>query len=1576
MGFAKRIAVLTVALVILLGCGIGAFTFFRTFDGIGQAGSPPAQVADPGTHRGAGAARAVDPASQAAPPAAAEAGQGGVRAILASVAMWTVRVALSFLGFIAVLCGTRMWGRHRRREVARYRIDVPRTDRPDNAQITRTVAALHRICQEDNGLRRFVFGQPYVALEATSAPAFDERRHDLGNEQTMSLVCEPRFVGAFDRAIATAWPNARVGYTFQGPPVPDATVLWWTQNMTRLRKIRSGILTSLGDGERGTNRGQAQRLIDLALSTAAGTGTHVTVQFRLTPTTRLEEMFLRLRARGRERIEADDHTGVTGYLARRELEEALPMRQTAVFRGELWVLGEDRDATRAVAGALKAADGPNALEDRKAWSWVHRRRVQRALPGFFAGSLFSANEVGGMWALPTLEAQAPAVCSGTPRLDPEGVVERARGAADAVVDTSLGLVKLRAKEKQKGVAIIGMPGVGKSTVAVRLCGEASLDPRRALVVLDPKNEMVEHILSIIPRDRPVWTLDLARPTFGINPLMADASADAIADAFVEGIRDVNDDGAVQTSSRRYLLFSVNGELLLAAEDGRRPSLHMMIRLLDPSETDLHHRVSRLAMLNGQTGAANFWGKQLPTDLRTQQSNTAARMTAPRNKLEALMATASIDETFHHPVRLDLDALVDSRGILLVKGSLGSVGQESAATVLKMILRLVFARLQRQQELSPGDRTSIDIVVDEAHQVFTPALADMAATARSAGANIMGAWQNNAQFPDPVVRNAVMSLFSQIFVFRCNTEDAAFFAQKMASVFESGVRDNPGLRQMQRVTPDMLATLDEHTGVAQWVCQGRVTVPFTVRSIPVQLDGNRLVHHLEWQLQRPLEGGKPHRSDPVPPPMADPEDVLGMEDDDETFGNANASEFNPDEPRTAPATRTDAPVVEEATPGAASEEPDGDGDDTSAHAEVQPEGADADIDEDPDVADDSEEDEAEDEDEEALGDLVEPDPLARLNAPQDIEVAEWEPIDDEPEPEPEPELETEPEPVDEPEAADEPVAVAAPGDATEAGDEPAPDEEPAVAENDPVVATAGPAGTNDAPEPPAADTAVTAAPTQEGDNDTEAGDGDASPQTTPLDEVPEGGAGDEGEVPTPADAGAVEEAAPPVEWHRDTGDEQYAQPPRFFDPEPESTPSKHTGPVVNRWIDPDTAERRAEREQEAHERRAKAASDAKGAQEAREVTHQGAARGFMELDALEEIIGFNRYETDAQPAKNTRPETRAQMQEICRLLARANYLTGPQIGRFFGFKPRQVGNLVRELQARGWVTRHDPLYPESRATTPPFLTLTRKGFRDTIAGPGRRPARAWEELEPVMPSNVMHDVRAAAWTMAMVYLLTPGVVNNWFGPRSEECTINVPRSRDRRSGTGNITHTELAMPYGYDLVLDHEAPFKNIKPDALIDALLGAKDPAAPEKRRRAHFCIEYNHARRPEQNLPKIVAYDQWFTGWSRAMPVYSGREVTPAVVFVCRDEPEAHAFATLADEHVTGAVSAMGKEPDEWRYTARPRMFFAAERDAYERSMRVLAIPGLPPKVRGQAPGTGILERDLVPREIIVYAGETPTAA
>ena len=95
------------------------------------------------------------------------------------------------------------------------------------------------------------------------------------------------------------------------------------------------------------------------------------------------------------------------------------------------------------------------------------------------------------------------------------------------------------------------------------------------------------------------------------------------------------------------------------------------------------------------------------------------------------------------------------------------------------------------------------------------------------------------------------------------------------------------------------------------------------------------------------------------------------------------------------------------------------------------------------------------------------------------------------------------------------------------------------------------------------------------------------------------------------------------------------------------------------------------------------------------------------------------------------------------------------------------------------------------------------------------------------------------------------------------------------------------------------------------------------------------------------IDYDALLTAWWSEHKRYGTLSTRPVVVVVCQSWERAQENAARADRLMTGAVGHSGTPPQTWYHAGRDHIFFAAEEDIYHGSLRALALPDYPPRLR-----------------------------
>lgn len=696
--------------------------------------------------------------------------------------------------------------------------------------------------------QRFVSGQPSLALEL---------HHGRDGTQRLVLAAVGDSAQMLEGRLAETYPDVRL------VPLPGAPD--WAAWVVRLKKRRPFIerLQTLKNDE--------QTLIESLVSTMAAAREPSTVQLVLTPAPRACHRLARSLIKRKERElthterQVRDDIGVDSVVEDKELKGALESQHRSLYFAEIRIASDSKQMARTLAGVLSEARAENALCMREPHlrRQLYRRRVANAaanpLPSWWRGVL-SSSELGAFWALPRQRVRGAQVL--------RSPVRRAPASPEVCRDPQLALMRdehaevgLWPEDRKYGLALIGGQGTGKTSAMARTIAIDAQDREAALVVLDPKHDLAQHALDLIPDYRTCWYMDLAHPEVGIDPLGVGAAPGVVADMLVAALKDAHAEGAIMAASDRFLRHAAMA--VCAVEE--RPTLWHMLELLSPRREGYRERVAeRLAARPEHAALLRYWGTTFPElwqDATRGQLGMA--LDAPRNKLERLITTIEVDKALRHPFAIDLRRVIQNREVLIVNGSLGEVGQDNAVTVMQLVLQLLHQALKQQQLLPPEQRSRVCLKVDEAHLVLTTTFAELLALHRAAGLEVVAAWQYNAQLQDGVIRSGLRSLLRSVSMFAMGeVRDARDQAEIAMEVYTDSIKTEREDQERLRLSPDDIVRLPVHTAVNSWVARGARRSAFVARTFAMEDAGQgaRRDHHIDRQ----RAAGAAYPTDLLPP----------------------------------------------------------------------------------------------------------------------------------------------------------------------------------------------------------------------------------------------------------------------------------------------------------------------------------------------------------------------------------------------------------------------------------------------------------------------------------------------------------------------------------------------------------------------------------------------------------------------------------------------------------------------------------------------------------------------------------------
>ena len=364
------------------------------------------------------------------------------------------------------------------------------------------------------------------------------------------------------------------------------------------------------------------------------------------------------------------------------------------------------------------------------------------------------------------------------------------------------LVRLPESASRSHLHLIGPTGTGKSTLLANLI-LSDIAAGHALILIEPKGDLVEDVLTRLPRERhdDVVVLEPSdtSSSVGINPLAGPPEhAERRADELLSLFRELFG-SAIGPRSSDVLLHA----LITAARlpDGCLTDVPVLL-------SNAAFRRSALAQVSDPLVLGPFWA-----GFEAYSDTERAHVVSPiLNKLRAFTTRAAIRRMLGQPhPALSLDAVLSDRLILLVNLNRGLLGPETAQLIGSLLLLQLWRAIQRRAAIPAADRHPAMVVVDE-FQDAAAALdfANVFATARGLGVGFTVAHQHLGQL-SPQLQAAVLANARSRVVFRPAQKDLT----ALAAVLGSGV------------TPDDLERLPSYHAAARVLVDGSPSAAFTV-----------------------------------------------------------------------------------------------------------------------------------------------------------------------------------------------------------------------------------------------------------------------------------------------------------------------------------------------------------------------------------------------------------------------------------------------------------------------------------------------------------------------------------------------------------------------------------------------------------------------------------------------------------------------------------------------------------------------------------------------------------------------------
>lgn len=427
-----------------------------------------------------------------------------------------------------------------------------------------------------------------------------------------------------------------------------------------------------------------------------------------------------------------------------------------------------RQLIRQVLSALRSTEAPGVA------FWVRSRHpstvADARVPWRFPLRL-NASEVAALSAWPaTPTSELPVARQGSRLLAPSSAIPaRGRVVGEATFPGKERPVAIATSAALRHTYVLGPSGVGKSTLLARSI-QADIEAGRAVVVIEPKSDLIREVLAHIPASR-VDDVVVVDPNdavgiVGLNPLANSAGGpELVADRLLAVFKGLY---GASFGPRTTDIASAALHTLAQVPGMTLAGLPLIL-------TDAAFRRRCVAHIDDPIALGPFWAafENWSDAARTEAIAPLLNKCRPfllRPQLRAVLGQA-------RPKFDVLDVFTNKR-ILLVDCSKGALGPESSSLLAALVIAAVWGATLQRSTIPPERRHPVSVYLDEFQDYLRlpTDLGDALAQARGLGVGFTLANQFLHQL-DPAMRSAVLANAQNKICFRLADEDARAVAGK-------------------------------------------------------------------------------------------------------------------------------------------------------------------------------------------------------------------------------------------------------------------------------------------------------------------------------------------------------------------------------------------------------------------------------------------------------------------------------------------------------------------------------------------------------------------------------------------------------------------------------------------------------------------------------------------------------------------------------------------------------------------------------------------------------------------------------
>jgi hypothetical protein len=396
--------------------------------------------------------------------------------------------------------------------------------------------------------------------------------------------------------------------------------------------------------------------------------------------------------------------------------------------------------------------------------------------------ILSSSEISDLYHFPNMDITKieGLVKSKSSELPAPRSIKRDDGDLDVIVgkntyggeETAVGL---RKRDRYQHTYIVGKTGMGKSTIIEGMALQ-DIQSGKGICVIDPHGDMVEHLLTLIPKDRQkdvvfVNPFDKEFPT-GLNILNPGTNYEDLEEEHRRIAQTVMSIFMKITPERHWgqrmehiLRNAILTTLLIQAGTTNTPyiSLYTIQKLL----TDDKYRKSVTGTLSDPI-LKQFWEKEFMLFRKGQQGDMVAPLT---NKIgEFITDPLSRFILLQKNSTINISEIMDNSKILLVNLSKGNLGEERSAFFGTIITSLIQLATYQRAQTEEKKRRDFFVYIDEFQNFATPHFTELFSEARKYHVYFTPSHQNIAQIDDPKVSKVIKGNSGNFIALKGSSDD--------------------------------------------------------------------------------------------------------------------------------------------------------------------------------------------------------------------------------------------------------------------------------------------------------------------------------------------------------------------------------------------------------------------------------------------------------------------------------------------------------------------------------------------------------------------------------------------------------------------------------------------------------------------------------------------------------------------------------------------------------------------------------------------------------------------------------------